>query len=611
MAMTTPLATPSALAGYAGAGAIRQGADSQALGELTALCSHTSDSSRTLLGLMALSHKARAGEQSSNQILEGVIDGSILRSLLSALHFRDSASVRHARRTASLATALASFLGWDGRPLKVLEVASLLHDIGKIGVPDTILFKPGELSPDETELIVTHCNIALDVLQACRADPEVVDFVRHTHGYCRRTSEGHSIRGTVPIGARILAVADAYDVLRSSHLYQEGKSHAEAMTFLNQQAGTQFDGNIVSALSRWYDERGKTQYQPGQTDSPAAAPITNPVEALEASTLCHIFNYLYLLETLYDGFYVIDSDLRAVVWNRGMESLLGYSAQEMLDQPWSGRELGYADSDMKPLPDAQLPLRRVLATGRAVTTTSKVKLADGGWKDVEIQTVPLLDAERRLYGVAEIIRDLARSGKKPQEFRELRLAATRDALTSVANRGELETQLKLHLREQDKPEGCAAFSVIFVDVDHFKSVNDNFGHAIGDKVLVELARLMQHEMYSGELVGRYGGEEFVILCPDSDIATAFNRAERLRNSVMRMMIPELKGRKLTVSQGVAQFVSGDTTESILQRADVALFQAKNRGRNWMTSQMSLRLRSRRVIRSCSTIGFRRSSAAAW
>lgn len=579
MTTTSPLAAPTPTAGPAVVGAVRLGAGPPTLAELSSLSIHPSDSSRTLLGLMALSHKARSGELAESQILEGVVDGGVLRSLLSALHFRDSATVRHARRTASLATSLASFLGWDGRPLKVLEVAALLHDIGKIGVPDTILFKPTELSPDESELMLIHGNIALDVLQACRVDPEVVEFVGHAHGYFRQTGEGHVMRGTIPIGARLLAVADAYDSLRSAHIYREGKSHSEAMTVLSQRAGTHYDGNIVSALSRWHEERGKLQYQPGKIEPLTGAGISNPVEALEASTFCHIFNYLYLLESLYDGFYLIDSDLHSIVWSRGMESLLGFNAHEMLNQPWTGRELGYADADFRPLPDAMLPLRRVLETGRAVATVGKVRHADGNWKDVEIQTVPLLDAERRLYGVAEIIRDLARSGKKPQEFRELRLAATRDALTSVANRGELETQLKLYLREQNRPQGCAPFSVIFVDVDHFKSVNDTLGHATGDKVLIELARLMQHEMYSGELVGRYGGEEFVILCPDSDMSAAFSRAERLRNAVMRLSIPELKGRQLTVSQGVAQYVHGDTTETILQRADVALFQAKHRGRN--------------------------------
>jgi diguanylate cyclase (GGDEF)-like protein/putative nucleotidyltransferase with HDIG domain/PAS domain S-box-containing protein len=573
------LAAPSAEAAPAFVGAVRLGLGAPALAEMPSLNVHPSDSSRTLLGLMALSHRARSSGASENQMLEGVVDGGVLRSLLSALHFRDAATVRHARRTASLATALASFLGWDGRPLKVLEVAALLHDIGKIGVPDTILFKPTKLSPDESELMVIHGNIALDVLQACRVDQEVVEFVSHTHGYFQSTGDGHVKGGTVPIGARIIAVADAYDSLRSAHIYREGKPHAEAMARLSQRAGTQYDGNIISALSRWHEEKGKTQYQPGQFDPTAATGIANPVEALEASTLCHIFNYLYILESLYDGFYLLDSDLHAVVWNRGMESLLGYSAQQMLNQPWAGRELGYADADSKPLPDTHLPLRRVLMTGRAVTTLAKVKHADGNWKDVEIQTVPLLDSGRHLYGIAEIVRDLARAGKKPQEFRELRMAATRDALTSVANRGELETQLKLYFRELLKSNNTTSFCVIFVDVDHFKSVNDTFGHATGDKVLIELARLMQHEMYSGELVGRYGGEEFVILCPDSDLSTAFNRAERLRNAVMRMVLPELKGRQLTVSQGVAQYVVSDTTESLLHRADLALFQAKHRGRN--------------------------------
>lgn len=561
------------------------------LTDAISLSSHPSDSSRVLLGLMALSHKARFSG-TDEQLLDGVIDSSVLRSLLSALHFRDAASLHHVRRTAAVATSLARFLGWEGRPLKILEVAALLHDMGKIGVPDNILFKPAVLSPDEAELMSLHYNIGLDVLQACRVDQGVLEFISHTHSFSDGDSSKFRCGNETPMGARILTIADAYDSLRTAQVYRRGNSHVEAMSILQQHSGTQFDGNIVSALARYCEEQGHPQYEAGEFDHNAnSSSALSPMDALEASTLCHIFNHLHMLESLYDGFYLIDSDMKVVVWNRGLETLLGYSSKEMLGRTWTDKELCFTDLQGQALADAQLPLQRVLSSGRTVTTSLRARHADAHWKELELQTVPLLDGEQRLYGIACIVRDLSRSGRKPQAFRELKLAATRDPLTLLANRGELETQLVVQLSEQSKVAAPEPFSLIFIDVDHFKSINDTYGHTVGDKVLVELSRTMQQEMYSGELVARYGGEEFVILCPDTDLDSAVSRAERLRIAVSKMRIVDMPGRNLTASLGVAQYERGDSVESLLRRADEALYMSKKGGRDRTNSLTTAQVRS--------------------
>ncbi|MGH7128007.1 MAG: HD-GYP domain-containing protein, partial [Planctomycetaceae bacterium] len=279
---------------------------------VTAQSRHPMDSSRLLLGLMKLARKgeaARAAHDDSDP-LAGIISRDLLKSLLSALHFRDVSTVCHSRRVAMLAVGMGRYLGWEGRQLKLLEVAALLHDVGKIGVPDNILFKPGKLSPDEAELMALHHNIGIDVLQACRVDQEVLEIVvqshRHFHGAdeCFRPPTG-----TRHQGARILAVADAYDSLSHDQAYRRGMPHTDIMDILMDCAGTQFDGNVVSALSRWKQKEpdaahgGDVEFSSGD-GLPAPA---HPQEALEASTLGHVFSYLYVLESLYDGFYLVDS----------------------------------------------------------------------------------------------------------------------------------------------------------------------------------------------------------------------------------------------------------------------------------------------------------------
>jgi diguanylate cyclase (GGDEF)-like protein/putative nucleotidyltransferase with HDIG domain/PAS domain S-box-containing protein len=556
-------------------------------GRSPAISTHPTDTSRILLGLMNLARRADETQTDPrNDSLHGAISRNVLRSLLSALHHRDENTILHSRRVALLSVGIAKYLGWTEVQLKMLEVAALLHDIGKIGVPDHILFKPGKLSADEAELMALHHNIAIDVLQACRVHKEVLDIVLQSHLHYNGANDGYRRIGSdMHQGARILAVADAYESLISQQVYRKGKSHKEALKILMDAAGAQFDGNVVLSLSRWVDTEG-LPFEGKRASADRNAEWTQSLtqeEIQEANSLCHIFSYLYLLESLYDGFYMVDADQRFVIWNCGAERLLGYSPHAMTNHTWSSRLLRQASLEGNELRDPDCPLNIVMKSRRAVTNIMKWRHANGQWVDAEAQTVPLLGYDGQLEGVAEIFRDLSRTSRRPLEYRELKLAASRDALTSVANRGELETQLTLLVNDFNNKKKKQTFSVIFLDIDHFKPVNDTYGHAAGDQVLIETARLMQHETYSGELVGRYGGEEFVILCPSTKLDQAYKRAERIRQAISRREISHLGGRSITASFGVAQMEPGDSVASLFRRADRALYISKEGGRNRTTT----------------------------
>lgn len=548
------------------------------------------DSTRLLIGLMTLHKRAEAMSQAggANDSLSGIISKGVLRSLMSALYFRDAATVQHSRRVAQLATGIAKHLGWESKQITLIEVASLLHDVGKIGVPDNILFKPGKLSPDEAELMNLHHNIGVDVLQACRVNNEVLKYIlqaaHHYHGYIGRT---RPVGSNVCQGARILAVADAYDSLSTDKTYRQGQSHADIMGILKEASGSQFDGNIVRALERWAENEALPSGDPSEESAQAGSPSKSMASenSQEAGALGHIFAYLYLLESLYDGFYLVDSDLRFVIWNRGAEKLLGRNAYDILGQVWTTPLLGYADGQGDPLSDNDLPMKRAVECGKPATQNVQIQAADGRWIDVEMQTVPLIDEEGQIHGVAEIFRDLSRNSVRPREYRDLKLAASRDSLTSLANRGELETQLAMMLHDQQK-QSAEPFCVIFTDVDHFKAINDGYGHAVGDQVLIDVAKSLQHEVSSGDLVARYGGEEFVIVCAATDLEQGFKRAERLRLSIMNGSIGGMADLQVTSSFGVTQVEKGDTVEELLRRADSAQYKAKATGRNRTVSLTS-------------------------
>ena len=163
---------------------------------------HPMDSSRLLLALTTLVREGAAERGSAAE--EGVPLG-VLRRLLAALHYRDPFTLHHSRRVALIAVGIAERLGWEERELYVLEAAALLHDIGKIGVADHILYKPAKLSPDEADLIGIHHFTGVGLLQACRMDKTTIQIVSDC--YAAGTSEHSELHQ----GARILTVADAFD----------------------------------------------------------------------------------------------------------------------------------------------------------------------------------------------------------------------------------------------------------------------------------------------------------------------------------------------------------------------------------------------------------------
>lgn len=534
--------------------------------------SHPLNSSRLLLELVSL---AQAQSDETNG-WDALIHRPALRSLMLTLQYRDSAIVNHSRRVATLGVAIGQYLGWEGLQLQILEAACLLHDVGKIGIPDMILQKPGRLAPEETELMTLIDEIACDVLQACRAHDEVIQIISQMHLHFNGASHGFSAVGSeVHLGARILAVVDAYDSLVTPQVFRDKYTHAEAMDILHRGAGSQFDGNVISALSRWFEYSGfpthlyeeSPHYQLGAD------------EVLRAGSMSQVFSYLYLLESLYDGFYISDPEGRILVWSAGMSALQGVA--------WRTARTGYVPEFIQyrnqygeALSHTDYPIRRAIEQAKPQTTELQLQHCNDGWQSVEVQTLPLIDGQGRLQGFAEIVRDL--TGKLAKERagdRDLRLMASRDALTHVANRGELKGQLELRMKEFHETEFNKPFSVIFLDVDHFKRTNDTYGHAAGDEVLVSIARLLQHETYSGELVARYGGEEFVILCPETKLDEAFGKAERLRNAIAQARVVSNDQFKVTSSFGVAEAEPDDTADSVLQRADKALYMSKRQGRN--------------------------------
>lgn len=181
-----------------------------------------------------------------------------------------------------------------------------------------------------------------------------------------------------------------------------------------------------------------------------------------------------------------------------------------------------------------------------------------------------------LTGVSLMRSSMQMSDERARRMKE---AAETDPLTGLANRRAIDESLSA-LLESVRLDGWPA-SVFMIDVDHFKAINDHRGHAVGDTVLVELARLLASQLRAGDQVGRWGGEEFLVMAHPTAPSAALELAERLRAAVQAHAFTQ--GQQVTVSIGVAHCRAQDTPSALLQRVDEALYAAKSGGRNRVCS----------------------------
>lgn len=221
--------------------------------------------------------------------------------------------------------------------------------------------------------------------------------------------------------------------------------------------------------------------------------------------------------------------------------------------------------------------RRTVATGVGERAQFRFVLKDGSVRHMESEGRPIQGADGKVYRVVVVSRDITQLKRQQAELWEM--AAT-DFLTGLPNRRYFLAQLEQEMARVHRVEGHRA-SVLMIDADLFKQINDTFGHAVGDSMLIHLAVVMRNELRKVDAVGRLGGEEFAVILPGADISAARIFAERLRKKVAATPATnEERVISLTVSIGVAEMYTGDDNgDASLVRADRALYRAKEQGRN--------------------------------
>lgn len=291
--------------------------------------------------------------------------------------------------------------------------------------------------------------------------------------------------------------------------------------------------------------------------------------------------YEKALDILYEGVYVLDKDRTIVSWNKAAEDLTGFPAEEVVGRSCFGSALEHMDDEGKSLCERGCPVAQALGDGREREERMYLHHKDGHRVPVLVRVIPVLDANGVARGAIEAFTDVSGGSAALSRLHELREMALLDPLTGLGNRRYTEQKLGERLEEMRRYGW--PFGVLFVDIDRFKNVNDEFGHDAGDRVLKMVATTLLKSLRPFDFLGRWGGEEFLALLVNVDEPQLQSVAERSRLLVANSTVPvEDDDIRVTVSIGATLARPQDSPRQLVRRADRLLYQSKRAGRNLVT-----------------------------
>jgi diguanylate cyclase (GGDEF)-like protein/PAS domain S-box-containing protein len=288
--------------------------------------------------------------------------------------------------------------------------------------------------------------------------------------------------------------------------------------------------------------------------------------------------YKELLESLYDGVYFVDLERKITYWNKGAEHISGYSQEQVLGSYCHNNLLQHVTENGVELCHKDCPLKTTIEDGRQRESEIYLRHADGFRVPVLVRTSPIRDEKGEIIGAVEVFSNNQTIMKMKRRVSKLEQTVIYDPLTQIGNRKHIEVKINSALQEYKHMR--FPFGLLFIDIDHFKSVNDTFGHITGDKVLRAVANTLRYNLRETDTCGRWGGEEFLALVFTLDREKLKAIAEKLRSLVEQTVITTETGRpKVTVSIGATLVRNEDTLESLVYRADKLMYKSKSSGRN--------------------------------
>jgi diguanylate cyclase (GGDEF)-like protein/PAS domain S-box-containing protein len=290
--------------------------------------------------------------------------------------------------------------------------------------------------------------------------------------------------------------------------------------------------------------------------------------------------YRSILDSIEEGIYFVDTQRRITFWNKGAEKITGFSSDEVVNKFCYNNILNHVNSDGKKLCMNGCPLHASLSTGEEKNGSVFLHHKLGHRVPVKVHVNVIKDGETIVGAVETFVRE-SDEFVNDYQLQELKSLAYQDQLTEIPNRRFLESQLESHIIKVSRSK--LTIGVAFIDIDFFKKVNDTYGHNVGDEVLKMLSKTMKSATRNTDIIGRWGGEEFLVIYNHVTHDIMKIVCEKLRmlveSSGLRIEDKEIK---ITISVGATLINQEDTIEAIVQRADECLYKSKATGRNKVT-----------------------------
>jgi diguanylate cyclase (GGDEF)-like protein len=543
---------------------------------------------RDLLSMGGMPITLRSQMNLTRDVQDEIVNSrlGVAASLFAALRCKHTETASHSIRVALYCSAWAYQQKLPETDRVAIEIAALLHDVGKIGLPEQILTKPSRLNAEERAIVNRHRLMGVEILSASCASINVLDIVSNAPCWFDGSRLKLDASGEeLPLGARMIAIADAYDSMTTPQVYRAAMSHDRAMQELIEYSGSQFDPRLVQ------DFANVPAYDPQQFYQAAAE---NWLAKLGPKTIDSCWqlqvhkrqnaessaSYLFqqrLLDNMYDAVIFVDTKLQVSFWNRGTERLTGIAASSIFQRYYTPELLDLRDERGFPMTVADCPIHSALNTRAQSMRRMLIRGRNGNDRSVNFHTIPIVDNDGVLLGAAVLLHDATGEVSLEEQCQDWQSRATLDPMTKLANRAEFDRNLQSMVN--DHVERGLPCSLIISDIDRFKSVNDTYGHQVGDEVLISFANVLANAVPPGCLAARYGGEEFVILCSETNLADAAQLADHIRQTISQIPQTGMGGKCVTSSFGVTELQPGDSPEIMLRRADRGLYMAKEGGRN--------------------------------
>ncbi|MGE4552180.1 MAG: diguanylate cyclase [Desulfovibrionaceae bacterium] len=289
--------------------------------------------------------------------------------------------------------------------------------------------------------------------------------------------------------------------------------------------------------------------------------------------------YRKLVDNLHDAVYFVDTSRTILFWNKAAERITGFMREEVVGHRCGENLLRHVDDEARQLCLVGCPLSRTLTDGKVREAEVYLHHKKGHRVPVFVRVSPVRDAEGRIAGAVELFGPISGRLGILEEIEDLRQQVYRDQLTGLGNRALAEAALARHhaaLKESGVP-----FGLLFIDIDHFKRINDTFGHASGDEVLRMVARTLAGVLRGVDELCRWGGEEFLAVLPNVDLPTLHIVGNRLRALTSASWL-EIGTARLRVTISVGGVLVDDPDVHLARQvdlADQAMYACKEAGRD--------------------------------